>query len=346
MFLRNDWYVAAQSRELAGGPVPRWLLGEPLVLYRAASGRVVILEDRCPHRGAALSSGEISGETLACGYHGFVFDPAGKCVHIPGLATIPPQACVRSYAAIERWGWVFVWMGEAALAHESRLPDYHWLADPGWVGADDYLHVKANYCLVRDNLLDLTHARYVHKKTLGTAAVTEHPIRTEVAERRVRVTREMHDIEPSPFFKRLGGFTGRVDHRQQIDFTPSCNVVINTRVRSVEGGGESRSAEFYVLNALTPENGHSTHYFWGLMRNFAIDDKGVTEVQHTLNRDTFLEDLSILEEQQVRLDCKPAGWRPVSIPNDGGCVQAERMLNKLIAAESAAAVSSSPKRAA
>ena len=234
---------------------------------------------------------------------------------------------------IERWGWVFVWMGDAERADETQLPDYHWMSDSAWVGRSEYLAVKANYGLVRDNLLDLTHARYVHKKTLGTAAVTDHPIRTEVSGRRVRVTREMHAIEPSPFFKRMGGFSGLVDHRQQIDFIAPAHVIINTRVRSVTGGSENLSAEFHVLNALTPATERSTHYFWGLVRNFALDDQGVTETQQRLNRETFHEDLAILEQQQVLLDCKPDSWRPLPTPNDAGCVQAERMMAKLLAGE-------------
>lgn len=333
MFLRNEWYVAGFSREFCERPLQRWVLGEPLALFRTASGRAVILEDRCPHRGAPLSSGEVCGESLTCGYHGFAFGPSGACTHIPGMSTIPPQARVRSYAVIERWGWVFVWMGEADQADESRLPDYHWLNEPGWEGRSEYLPVKANYCYVRDNLLDLTHARYVHRKTLGTSAVTDYPIHTEMHGRGVRVTREMPGIEPSPFFRRMGGFTGPVDHRQQIDFTPPCHVVINTRVTSIVGGSENLSAEFQVLNALTPENERSTHYFWGLMRNSALGDEAVTEMQQKLNRETFFEDLSILEQQQMLLDCKPEGWRPVAIPNDGGCLQAERLMSRLIAAE-------------
>lgn len=333
MFLRNTWYVAALTHELDNQPLQRRILGEPLALYRTASGRAVVLDDRCPHRGASLAAGEISGETLSCGYHGFTFNPAGKCVRIPGMATIPPQAVVRSYAVIERWGWVFVWMGEADRADETQLPDYHRMSDPAWVGRSETLAVKANYCLVRDNLLDLTHARFVHRKTLGTTAVTDHPMRTEVSQRRVRVRREMHAIEPSPFFRRMGSFAGMVDHRQQIDFTPPAHVIINTRVRSAAGNGEDRSAEFHVLNALTPADAGRTHYFWGLVRNFALDDKEVTEVQQRLNRETFYEDLAVLEQQQVLLDCSPDGWRPLPTPNDAGCVQAERMMRRLLAAE-------------
>jgi phenylpropionate dioxygenase-like ring-hydroxylating dioxygenase large terminal subunit len=116
-------------------------------------------------------------------------------------------------------------------------------------------------------------------------------------------------------------------------------VIINTRVHSVAAGGENRSAEFHVLNALTPENEGSTHYFWGLVRNFAIDDDSVTETQLRLNRETFLEDLAILEQQQILLDCRAEGWHPLPTPNDAGCVQAERMMRRLCAAEEQSAAS-------
>ncbi len=333
MFLRDEWYVAALGAELSDRPLQRWILGEPLAIYRGASGRVVVLEDRCPHRGAPLSSGEISGDTLACGYHGFQFDPSGRCVNIPGMASVPPQACVRSFPAIERWGWVFVWMGEAARADASRLPDFHWLTEPGWVGRSEYLSIKTSYDLVRDNLLDLSHARYVHKKTLATTAVTDYPVRTEVAERRVSVLREMPGIEPSPFFKQVAGFRGRVDHRQHVHFLSPCQVLVNTRVSAVAGSGDDRSAEFWVINALTPLNERETHYFWALMRNFATDDAALTDTQQALNRATFDEDRAILEQQQVLRECAPERWQPLATPNDAGCVQAERLMRRLLAAE-------------
>ena len=333
MFLRNEWYVAALSRELTDRPLQRVLLGEPLALFRTASGKATALHDRCPHRGAPLSTGEVVGESLVCGYHGFSFDPTGRCNHIPGGVTIPAKACVRSFPVIDRWGWIFVWMGDAALADEALLPDFRWMTEPGWAGDSDYLHVKSNYTLVRDNLLDLTHARFVHKKTLATAAVTETPIQTSVDNRLVRVKRDMLGIEPSPFFKRIPGFKGRVDHRQRIDFRPASYVLINTTVSAVAGEDDDRVAEFYVLNALTPETERSTHYFWGLVRNFAVDDQEVTRMQHELNRNTFLEDVHILEQQQKLLETAPAGWQPVAVPSDTGCIQADRLMNRLLAAE-------------
>ena len=163
--------------------------------------------------------------------------------------------------------------------------------------------------------------------------MTRFPIESLVSERRVRVLRDMKNIEPSPFFKTMAGFDARVDHRQQIDFFPPSYVLINTRVSGHRSDGASEAAEFYVLNALTPKNEKSTHYFWGLVRNFSIDDPAVTELQQKLNRETFFEDVEILSQQQIMLDSAPAGWMPVSVPNDGGCVQADRMCKKLHAQE-------------
>jgi len=336
MFLNNEWYVVALGSELSTQAIQRWVLGQPLALFRTHSGKPVALLDRCPHRGAPLSMGRVQGETIACGYHGFTFDASGQCVDIPGSDFISPKACVKSHPVIERWGWVFAWMGEPALADETKLPDFSWMDKAGWVGRAEYLLVHAHHALVRDNLLDLTHARFVHQKTLGTAAVTQFPIESQVSERQVRVLREMKDIEPSPFFKTMGRFDARVDHRQQIDFFPPAYVLINTRVSGHRSDGASQAAEFYVLNALTPVNEKSTHYFWGLVRNFSIEDAAVTALQQKLNRETFLEDVEILAQQQIMLDSAPAGWLPVSVPNDGGCVQADRMFKKLHALEQTA----------
>ena len=97
MFLVNRWYVAAQSDELGSRPLGRSVLGDPIVLYRDSSGTAVALEDRCVHRQAPLSLGEVVGDTLQCTYHGLCYDQTGMCVGVPGQNTVPPGARVRAY---------------------------------------------------------------------------------------------------------------------------------------------------------------------------------------------------------------------------------------------------------
>src|SRR3981081_1035043 len=121
MFLYNAWYVAAWRGEVTAKPMGRPLLNEPVVFYRAADGAAVALEDRCCHRGMPLSCGEVFGQNIRCEYHGMVFDGAGKCVEIPGQAMIPNNARVRSFPVAERDDLVWIWMGDASRADESKI---------------------------------------------------------------------------------------------------------------------------------------------------------------------------------------------------------------------------------
>jgi len=132
MFLRNGWYAAIWSNDLQARPVGRTFLNEKVVLFRNGRGQAAALEDCCCHRAAPLSRGEVSGDYLACGYHGLKYDINGQCVEVPGQAMIPRGAKVRSYPVCEKWGAVWIWMGEPAKADESKIPNLFWLADPAW----------------------------------------------------------------------------------------------------------------------------------------------------------------------------------------------------------------------
>jgi len=334
MFVKNTWYVAALSAELSKTPIRRTLLGEPLALYRTSDGTPAMVQDRCPHRGASIGGGRVHGDHIACAYHGFTFDRDGRCVHIPGMDTIPAQAHIRAYPVREQWGWIFYWPGDPERAASTPLPEaLRWLHEDGWTGCMDLLPIRANYTLVRDNLLDLTHAKFVHEKSLATQAVTERPVSTRVEAGRVRVVRNMPGIAPSPFFAQVGGHTGTVDHLQEIDFVPPCYVIIRAHVASAAGEPREHVTTLQVMNALTPETASSTHYFWGVARNFAIDRPEVTQLQSDQLHMTFDEDKVVLEDQQRLHETKPEGWRAIALPADAGCVQAERMLDRLIAAE-------------
>ena len=176
MFLKNAWYVGALSQEVTREPFQRFMLDEPLVFFRTEAGNPVALEDRCCHRFAPLSSGWLEGDNIVCGYHGFTYTPTGICSKVPGLERVPKKAFVRSYPVVERWGWLWVWMGIDGEADETKIPDFHYIDDPEWSGKDAVLHVNGSYNLVYENLLDLTHAKFVHKTTLTTDDVTENPL--------------------------------------------------------------------------------------------------------------------------------------------------------------------------
>ena len=133
MFLKNYWYVAAATTEIGRKPFRRVIMNEPVVLYRTQDGTPVGLEDRCPHRRLPLSMGKlISDDVLQCHYHGLRYDCSGQCVKVPGQDAVPPSARVKAYPVVERYRWLWIWMGDPALADPDKITDFHWFDDPAW----------------------------------------------------------------------------------------------------------------------------------------------------------------------------------------------------------------------
>ena len=126
----NCWYVAATTDEVGRDLLARRLLGIPVVLYRRSSGDVVAMEDRCVHRAYPLSEGRLDGDRLVCGYHGFVYDPDGRCVDVPSQERVPQGACVRTYAVHEQPPFVWIWLGEPGAAALRRRPSRAGLHPP------------------------------------------------------------------------------------------------------------------------------------------------------------------------------------------------------------------------
>lgn len=178
---RDAWLIAAQAQEVGARPLARVVNGVPLVLYRDGEGRVVALEDRCPHKNVALSLGRVQGGTLQCRYHGWRFDPEGRVVEVPCRSPDErlPACRVPSFGAIEADGWIWV-----NLAHPdsitTRPPGYPRLPDHRWFELQ-YV-VDAPVDLILENGLDCSHTGFAHEglfrgapKQLVTARIEETP---------------------------------------------------------------------------------------------------------------------------------------------------------------------------
>jgi phenylpropionate dioxygenase-like ring-hydroxylating dioxygenase large terminal subunit len=292
-FLRNSWYVAAWDREVDRHPLGRTLLGEPVVLYRNSNGGVVALEDRCCHRQLPLSMGKVEGDDLRCGYHGLKFDASGRCVEIPGQASIPPHARVRSYPVLEKYHWVWIWMGDPANADPALIPNWWWAEHPDWAFTrPDRVHLKCGYQLVSDNVLDVTHLAYVHASSIGALSITEFPATVEREERLVRLTRWIRDRPPPPLYQKAGGFEGNVDRWQIVEHVPPCFTVNFGGVQNAD-----KRIDLMALSAPTPETEATTHYFFGFVRNFGLQDAETEKICSIDMVRVFNEDFPILEAQ-------------------------------------------------
>ena len=218
IFLRNSWYVAAWNHELIDGrKLARTILERPVVIYRGASGKVVALDDRCCHRAAPLSMGRIEGDDIRCMYHGMKFEPGGKCIQIPGQDMIPPKLGVRSYPVVERYNLIWIWMGDIEKADPNLIVDYPPLADPKWRGLPGYMHYKANWLLIVDNLSDFAHLAFVHTHTLGGSeeyAYKTKPVAIEKLDDGFRVERWHMSADPPPYHcKVIANKTDKIDRR-------------------------------------------------------------------------------------------------------------------------------------
>ncbi|MCX6072528.1 MAG: aromatic ring-hydroxylating dioxygenase subunit alpha, partial [Chloroflexi bacterium] len=122
----NQWYAVLESNEVPRGrPVGVTRLGERLVFWRTSAGDPVCLRDVCPHRGAALSLGRLQHNTIGCPFHGFTYDPSGRCMLIPAngrAAAVPKAFQVAAYPARDAHGFIWIWLGEAARA----TPEVPW----------------------------------------------------------------------------------------------------------------------------------------------------------------------------------------------------------------------------
>jgi len=336
MWLRNCWQVAAFAHEVIGGQLlPRRICDEAIVLFRASDSKAIAFEDRCPHRYAPLSKGTLIGDVLRCGYHGLCYDTTGKCVQIPGQDHIPSKARVRAYPIAERHRLVWIWMGDPERADPALVPDVHWLDDPAWVASDGYHRIEANYRLLNDNLLDLSHETYVHTRTIGHEAVAESPIAIKVGERTVRIDKEMPGCTPPPFYQFLGRLkaTDRIDRWQRTVYEPPGFIVIDVGVQAQADVPGSNRVEGRVINLMTPESASSTHYFWAFARNFRLDEPGVTEFLRANVGRTFDEDKDMLEGQQRNLGGVAEPVFQLTVKADAGPTQGRRLLASLIEAE-------------
>lgn len=192
-YVKNAWYVAAWSCDLSpSAPFAISILGEPIVLWRSESGLLSALEDRCVHRFAPLSIGRCEGERLRCMYHGLLYAPSGHVVEIPGQDIIPSHARIRSFPVVDRHDWIWIWMGDPALADDTLIPPAVGISDPDWVLGHGYIDYQAEARLVCDNLLDFSHLSFVHAKSFGAGPefAQQQPRITQL-DRGVRVSRWM-----------------------------------------------------------------------------------------------------------------------------------------------------------
>jgi vanillate O-demethylase monooxygenase subunit len=345
--VQDQWYVAAYGREIGrrdddGGELfSRTICGESILFWRTVAGTVTAMSDRCVHRRFPLSQppSHLVGDTVVCGYHGFTYGADGRCVAVPGQTRVPRTARLRSYPVVEQDGFVWVFIGDPDKAESTRIPRAPWLDSDGWTVVSGMEPLAARASLLIDNLMDLSHETYLHGGYIGTPEVAETPITTEVDDEAgiVYVSRHMDDAECPPFYARSTGLTGRIARWQDIEFTPPCLYKLHSRIAPVGSvpnpdGTDPDAFHVEVVYAITPETESSTHDFWMVARDFALDDQEVSDFLGENNRTVVLQDVVALDVLEKVLTGEPDGYQELSINIDTGGLAARRLIDRLAAA--------------
>lgn len=332
---KNCWWVAATSEEVDRKPLGRWLLNQPVVFYRKRDGQVVALEDRCPHRWAPLSAGKVVEDSLVCGYHGFRYNASGRCEAIPTQENVPEAAKVTSYPVIERAPLVWIWMGDPSRATGMPVPELNFITDEGWLRLGDYMHLQANYFLLQENVLDLTHFAFVHADTLQIEGWDSGGDQVFVDEKTVRFSRTTRKVPLAPLLTIPTGIAPGT-----IGDTTTFGAMLLPGVHSagidieepLRGRNKGQDYNFRIAHLTTPETPTSTHYWWRIGQNYGVEGSQESEMVHQGVVTAFNQDKAVLENIQrlVAKDPRHSDSTEISVVADRAAVQARKILKAML----------------
>lgn len=325
----NCWWVAAFSDEVGRDLLGRWLLDTPILLYRREDGSVAAIENRCSHRGAPLSLGCLKGDTVQCGYHGFTFDSNGQCVQVPSMKVPLPAAQIRSFAIVEQAPFVWIWLGDPARIADVAPPHR-----PEWLGSSEFserhgrMEIAANYMLLKENVLDLTHFGYVHASSFKITDWVDPPRFSSEGETTGYHQSFVSSPLPPVFAEPMGMVGGTPYNRENYGsfVTPALQIAA---VDLVEPARLRTTGRFRVIHATTPIDATHMHYFWVVGRDFGTDGIAMDALA-SITKVGFTEDETMIEAIQTLQLRDPRGSAApeYSVKMDAAGIMARRIVQK------------------
>lgn len=332
--LENRWYMAAWEEELdANGYLVRTIAEQPLLLLRDDRGDVSALSDRCPHRFAPLSKGCIESNKVTCGYHGIVFDHQGRCIVNPH-GPIISALTVQSFPVTVRHRGVWVWLGDLEKADPASVTDLSILETLPPVAQNfGYELMHANHQLCTDNILDLSHADFLHPDSLGGGATTRAK-RTIVEEGEdIIITWFAENDVPPPA---LAGMLEEKEKSRSADLLLSArwsppNIMQIEFGLTFEGNIQNRGPQTWGVHIMTPIDNNKTHYFFWSGRDRMWSEEVNIAAREAMYHAFRNEDKPMLEAQQAVIgDVDFDTLRPALLRTDEASTRVRRRLCGMI----------------
>lgn len=347
--IKNAWYALGFSSELQHELTGAVICGRPVVTWRSTTGEVVAFDGRCRHKSFPLAEGRLVDDAVECGYHGWCYDATGTCVSIPSQPSgnIPSRATLTAFPICEQDGVVWIWPGDPDRSTTVRPPRTIEIGSEAFDTVPSEVRtVRANYRLLIENVLDITHFYPLHEGNIGDIANSRIPVEVVDEEvdgnQTVTTVREVHDYVLPPYFAEWFGLpvVDRVHtHRM-------CNPgVSEVKIRLAPPGQLGTDAETgYVLHHFqTPVDEQHLVWRWSMScaaGSTPIDRPDVRLVDQILATapEVVEQDRWAIEKQQEMLDLSHDGYSEVHVKADVGVVHVRRVLDALQDAEVSVAV--------
>ena len=342
-FVENTWYVAGRSQEFpVDEPKGRKIAGGPVMVWRTRDGKVGAFDDRCVHKRMPLSEGRVLADgVLECAYHGFCYEPSGKCVRIPSQLDrpVPTKAKLKPFPLVEQDGLVWVWPGDPAKIGDVQAPRTPEIAGAEWeTHMFEPRDVPANYMLLIENLMDITHFYPLHEGNIGDIEQSKIPI--ELVEETlwgtptVKTVRRVQGYKQPPF---MAGWWGVpvVDRWHTHHMVAPGLTRVELRCAPPGKLGQAEHEFGYVIHhAHTPVD--ATNHLWRLWvstrkgtRSGSDPSKSCTQHIAETFPAVMEEDLWALERQQKMFEYPDDDYTEVFLRSDQALLKARKILAEL-----------------
>jgi len=342
-FVENAWYVAGRSSEFEENkPKGLVICSRPVLVWRTAGGKIASFDNRCVHKRMPLSEGEVLADgVLECPYHGFCYDASGNCVRIPSQLDlpIPSRAKLRPFPVVEQDGLVWVWPGDPALMADAVAPRTPELGSRQWeTHMFDPVHVPANYALLIENLMDITHFYPLHDGNIGDIEQSKIPV--EVVEETlhgvptVKTVRRVQGYRQPPFMADWFGYPVVDRWHTHHMLGPSLTRVELRCAPPGKLGVEAEERGYIIHHSHTPTDG--TNHVWRLWVSTRTGSRAASDTSRTLTTriaETFPavmdEDRWALERQQRMFEYPEDGYHEVYLRSDKALLCCRKILDEM-----------------
>jgi vanillate O-demethylase monooxygenase subunit len=333
-FVENAWYVAGRAQEFPVNKPKGLVIGRrPVLVWRTDERKIAAFDDRCVHKRMPLSEGEVLADgVLECPYHGFCYDASGTCVRIPSQLDlpIPTRAKLRPFPSVEQDGLVWVWPGDPERIGEAVPPRTPELASPEWAThMFDPVHVPANYVLLIENLMDITHFYPLHDGNIGDIEQSKIPV--ELVEEplhgvpTVKTIRRVQGYKQPPFMADWFGYPVVDRWHTHHMMSPGLTRVELRCAPPGKLGIESEERGYIIHHAHTPIDG--TSHMWRLWVSTRSEDltARIAETFPTV----MDEDRWALERQQRMFAYPEDGYHEVYLRSDKALLRCRKILQEM-----------------